>query len=151
MARGKKAARRQYLRELIIRKAQPEARAYLIWDTKQTHLALQVHPTGSKSWYCIYSRRGRSRWYHIGDAAVIGLADARTIAAEVMLDVVPRGRDPAAEKSHRYYLAEVPRSTHCTSKYPARRSPSSNEASSRKDICTGITAPTVICFMSGNP
>ena len=46
---------------------------------------------------CIYSRHGRPRWLHLGDADAIGLADARTLAAEAML-AVARGKDPAAEK-----------------------------------------------------
>ena len=45
----------------------------------------------------IYSRHGRPRWLHLGDAGAIGLADARTLAAEAML-AVARGKDPAAEK-----------------------------------------------------
>ena len=46
----------------------------------------------------IYRHRNRSRWFHIGDAKAIGLADARTKAAELMLAVVRDGKDPAAEK-----------------------------------------------------
>jgi hypothetical protein len=95
--RRKRAPRKQRLQELTIKKARPEAKTYLIWDSKQAHLALQVQPTGSKAFKVIYSRHGRPRWYHIGDASVIGLADARTLAAEAML-AVARGKDPAAEK-----------------------------------------------------
>lgn len=95
--RRKRAPRKQRLQELTVQKARPQAKTYLIWDTKQSHLALQVQPTGSKAFKVIYSRHGRPRWYHIGDAAAIGLADARTMAAEVMLAVV-KGKDPAAEK-----------------------------------------------------
>src|SRR5262249_40439133 len=36
-------------------------------------------------------------WLHLGDAGAIGLADARTLAAEAML-AVARGNDPAADK-----------------------------------------------------
>jgi integrase len=89
--------RKQRLQELTVRKAKPEKRAYLIWDSKQSHLALQVQPTGSKSWKVIYSHHGRPRWLHLGDAGIVGLADARTMAAEAML-VVTKGGDPAAEK-----------------------------------------------------
>ena len=59
--------------------------------------ALRIQPTGARSWYCVYSRHGRSRWYRIGDANAIGLADARTLVAERML-AVARGKDPAAER-----------------------------------------------------
>ena len=71
--RRKRAARKQRLQELTVQKARPEAKTYLIWDTKQTHLALQVQPTGSKAWKCIYSRHGRPRWIDpVIHAAVAG-------------------------------------------------------------------------------
>jgi integrase len=82
---------------LTVQKARAEAKTYLIWDTKQTHLALQVQPTGSKAWKCIYSRQGRPRWLHLGDAKIVGLADARTMVTEAML-AVAKGKDPAADK-----------------------------------------------------
>ena len=50
-----------------------------------------------RAWKCIYSRHGRPRWLHLGDAGAIGLADARTLAAEAML-AVAKGKDPAAER-----------------------------------------------------
>jgi integrase len=95
--RLKRAVRKQRLQELTVRKAKPEKRAYLIWDSKQSHLALQIQPTGAKAWKCIYSRHGRPRWLHLGDAGIVGLADARTMAAEAML-AVAKGGDPAADK-----------------------------------------------------
>jgi integrase len=45
----------------------------------------------------IYRYHNRPRWYHIGAADAIALADARKLAAELMLEVI-RGKDPAAEK-----------------------------------------------------
>jgi integrase len=85
------------LTELNVRKARPDKAAYLIWDTHQRGLALRVQPTGSKSWVTVYSRRGRPRWLHLGNADAVALSDARTLAAEAML-AVARGQDPAAEK-----------------------------------------------------
>jgi integrase len=85
------------LRELSVRKARAKAKAYMIWDVTQRGLGLRVMPTGSKAWKCVYSRHGRPRWLHLGNAEVIGLAEARTMAAEAML-AVAKGRDPAAEK-----------------------------------------------------
>jgi integrase len=92
--RAKRAVR---LTELGVRKARPDKAAYLIWDTQQRGLALRVQPSGSRSWVTVYSRRGRPRWLHLGKADAIGLADARTMAAEAML-AVAKGGDPAAEK-----------------------------------------------------
>jgi hypothetical protein len=73
----KRPARKQRLTEPAVRKARPEATAYLIWDSHQRGLALRVQPTGSKAWVVIYSRHGRPRWLHLGAADVIPLADAR--------------------------------------------------------------------------
>jgi hypothetical protein len=82
---------------LSVHKAKPKTAAYAMWDTKQRGLALRVQPSGSRSWYCVYSYHGRPRWLRLGDAGAIGLSDARTLAAETML-AVARGKDPAAEK-----------------------------------------------------
>jgi integrase len=56
-----------------------------------------MQPTGRASWKVVYHHHGRPRWLHLGDVTSIGLADARQMAAETMLDVV-RGKDPAAER-----------------------------------------------------
>jgi integrase len=93
----RRSPRKRRLSELSVRKARPEAKTYLIWDAKQRGLALRVQPTGARAWTCIYSRHGRPRWLHLGDAAAIGLADARTLAAEAML-AVAKGGDPAADR-----------------------------------------------------
>ena len=73
------------------------AKAYQIWDSMQRGLALRVQVTGAKSWIVVYSRQGRSRWYTLGSADSIGLAAARMLATEIMLEVA-RGKDPAAER-----------------------------------------------------
>jgi integrase len=90
-------AHKRRLTELFVRKAKPRAAAYLIWDTHQRGLALRIQPSGARSFKCIYSRHGRPRWLHLGDANAIGLSAARTLAAETMI-AVAKGRDPAAEK-----------------------------------------------------
>jgi integrase len=95
--RKKAPAEKRRLTELFVRKAKPQADAYLIWDTQQRGLVLRVQPTGKKSWNTIYSRHGRARWLYLGDANAIGLSDARKLAAKAML-AVAEGNDPAAEK-----------------------------------------------------
>jgi integrase len=81
-----------------VRSLEPRpGRAYLRWDTLQRGLAVQVQPTGHKSWFCIYRHQGRPRWYHLGAVDALGLADARRLAAKIMLQVL-EGRDPAAER-----------------------------------------------------
>src|SRR3974390_1169490 len=95
--RAKRPADKRRLRELTVAKAKPKAEAYLIWDTMQRGLALRIQPTGNKSWVVVYSRHGRPRWLHLGGADVVGLADARVLAAEAVL-AAAKGKDPAAEK-----------------------------------------------------
>jgi integrase len=85
------------LTALTVSKRQPKAQAYLVWDDLQRGLALQIQPTGYRAYKLIYRFHNRPRWYHIGAADAIGLADARKLAAELMLEVI-RGKDPAAEK-----------------------------------------------------
>src|SRR5215471_15587169 len=93
----RRAPRKTKLTELAVRKFQPASSNYLVWDSHTRGLALKVMPTGTKAWKAIYSFHGRPRWLHLGDASVIGLADARLMTAEAML-AVARGKDPAAEK-----------------------------------------------------
>jgi integrase len=97
MTRSKRAPHKRRLTELFVKKVKSESRTFLVWDEHQRGLALRVQPTGTRAWKCIYSRQGRPRWLHLGDANAIGLSDARTLAAEAML-AVARGKDPAAEK-----------------------------------------------------
>src|SRR5262245_22439190 len=85
------------LTELAVKKAKLRSEAYLIWDTHQRWLAIRAQPTGAKAWQWTSGDRRRPRWLHLGDATAIGLAAARTLAAEAML-AVARGQDPAAEK-----------------------------------------------------
>ena len=97
MALPKRPARRARLTAITVEKVRPEAASYLIWDERQPNLALRVRSSGRKTWVVIYSRSGRSRWLHLGDVRVIGLADARVMACEIML-AVAKGGDPAAAK-----------------------------------------------------
>ncbi|MBI1257664.1 MAG: DUF4102 domain-containing protein [Chloroflexi bacterium] len=86
------------LTELLIRNLEPRERTYRVYDLHQRGLSLQVQPTGHKAWKCIYSVRGRRRWYSIGSTDAVGLADARKLAREVLYKV-DQGADPCAEKS----------------------------------------------------
>ena len=85
------------LTELFLQKLQPQPHRFLVWDGKQRGLALAVRPNNRRSWKCIYSVRGRVRWYTIGPADVISLAEARKRAAKIRVAVAD-GKDPQAEK-----------------------------------------------------
>jgi integrase len=73
----------------------PKARPYMIWDTLQRGLALQVQPSGHRAYKFIYSHRGRSRWVTIGPADTISLSSARESALKLRL-AVHQGHDPAS-------------------------------------------------------
>ena len=91
------APRRRKLTELLVRRLRPEANTFNVWDQKQGGLVLRIHATGARAWKVVYRHAGRPRWYHIGDARAIGLADARKMAARIMLKAAD-GKDPAAER-----------------------------------------------------
>jgi integrase len=91
------APNKRKLNDLFVKRLAPTDRPYLVWDDYQRGLAVNVQPTGRKTYKCIYSLRGRPRWYSLGSADAIGLADARKLASRVMF-AVAEGKDPAAER-----------------------------------------------------
>jgi integrase len=73
-------------------------RVTVYWDTFQRGLALAVQPSGYCAWKCVYTIRGRgARWYHLGNARAITLADARRLAGGIMVQVA-EGADPHADR-----------------------------------------------------
>jgi Arm domain-containing DNA-binding protein len=84
------------LTSLHLKRLKPRARPFLVWDIKQRGLAVQVHPSGRSAWKFIYSRHGRPRWFHIGRTDVVGLADARKLAAMMTVQVHAGGNPQAA-------------------------------------------------------
>ncbi len=92
-----RAVNKRKLTDLFVSTCKPGERDELIWDVKQPGLALSVRTTGKKAWKVIYRHHGRPRWLHLGDVRSIGLADARRLAAKIVLDVF-EGKDPAAER-----------------------------------------------------
>src|SRR5262249_50407826 len=59
---------------------------------------LSVQPSGHRAWKCVYTIRGRGpRWYHMGNARAITLADARRLAGRIMV-AVAEGADPHADR-----------------------------------------------------
>jgi integrase len=80
-----------------VRNLNAKGSAYLVWDSFQHGLVVQVQPTGHKAWKAIYRSNGRPRWYTIGRVDAIGLGDARRLAARIMSKVA-EGEDPAADK-----------------------------------------------------
>lgn len=98
MPRKRAEPSKRKLSDLYVKKLRPQSSPFLVWDTYQRGLALRVQPTGRKSWMCVYRRHGRPRWYYLGAADAIHLADARKLAGRVMYQVA-EGGDPAAERA----------------------------------------------------
>jgi hypothetical protein len=86
---------KQKLTPLTVTKLAPKAQAYLVWDTYQRGFALQVQPTGYRAYKLIYRCHNRPRWYHIGAADAIGLADDWRTA---MLSSMPRSGTRAGNR-----------------------------------------------------
>jgi integrase len=92
-----KAPNKRNLSDAFLRSVKPDPqRVTMWWDSKQHGLVFALQPSGHRAWKVVYSR-GRPRWYHIGDAQAIGLADARKLANCVMFEVA-EGKDPVAER-----------------------------------------------------
>jgi integrase len=70
------------------------------FDPKVPGLCLRVTPNGAKSWSLQYRVRRLNRRMTIGDALVVGLAEARDKARDA-IRVVQKGGDPALEKTRR--------------------------------------------------
>jgi integrase len=93
-----KAPNKCKLTDMLVVSVKPDPeRTTVWWDQKQAGLALAVQPTGHRAWKVVYHHGGRPRWYHLGNANAIGLADARRLANKVMLQVA-EGADPQAER-----------------------------------------------------
>jgi integrase len=92
-------ANRRKLSDAFVKIVRPDpARVVVVWDTLQRGLALRVQPTGHLAWKCVYTIRGRGpRWYSIGNARAIPLADARKLAAKIMV-AVAEGGDPHGDR-----------------------------------------------------
>jgi integrase len=96
-ARG--APNKRRLSDAFVKAVRPDPdRVVVYWDTLQRGLALAVQPSGHRAWKCVYTIHGRgARWYSIGDARAITLADARKLASKIMYQVA-EGRDPHADR-----------------------------------------------------
>src|SRR5215467_10216750 len=90
---------RRRLTEAFVKTVRPDPnRVVVYWDTLQRGLALAVQPSGHRAYKCVYTIRGRgARWYHLGDARAITLADARKLASKAMYQVA-EGKDPHADR-----------------------------------------------------
>jgi integrase len=93
-------ANKRVLTELLLQRLRPRAQRFLVWDSKQNGLALQIRPNGLRAWKVIYNFRGRTRWFHLGAGNAIGLKEARELARDIMY-AVAKGEDPQAEKRAR--------------------------------------------------
>ena len=96
-SRPKAAPNRRQLNDVFIRGVAAPPKTRLWWDTQQGGLALQVTPTGHKSFKCVYRHAGRVRWFHIDSYPSIGLKEARDIALQIRSRAA-LGEDPHSDK-----------------------------------------------------
>ena len=97
IAKLRPAPNKHRLNDRLVSDLQPRSKAFLVWDTVQPGLVVQVQPTGHRSFIVVYNRHGRTRWYHLSNALAIRVAEARKLANAVMYQVA-QGKDPAAER-----------------------------------------------------
>ena len=88
---------RRQLSATVVRNLQPRAKRYLVWDDGARGLAVEVQPSGHKSWKFIYSHRSHARFYTIGRVDAMKPEEAR-IRANKLRVMVDDGRDPMAER-----------------------------------------------------
>src|SRR5258708_2640727 len=70
-----------------------------VWDSNSNgSFGLRISSTGRKSWVVLYMSGSRLRRFTIGDYERLPLADARSIAKDVLYKA-SKGEDPATEKS----------------------------------------------------
>ncbi len=93
-----RALNKRKLTPLDATRLRPKARPFLVWDSLERGLALQIQPSGFRSYKFIYSFRGKSRWVTIGPADTISLSLARETALKLRLAVF-QGQDPAKSTS----------------------------------------------------
>jgi integrase len=88
---------RKTLTDLNVSNLEVRKKKYEVWDTQLPWLCVRVEGSGTKTFYFVYSRNGRARWFRIGPEA-LGAKQAKIMARELIGDVA-RGRDPQAERS----------------------------------------------------
>jgi integrase len=88
----------KHLTQKFVQSVNPGPQRVLYWDAVQKGLALQVQPTGHKSYKLVYKYNRRSRWYTIGDARAITIGTARDIAQKKWAEIC-NGVDVQAEKA----------------------------------------------------
>ena len=87
--------RKRALTDKIVRELKEEpAAAYYVGDIACPDLLVRVYPSGRRSLYFRYRRRGSPKYFKFG---LIEVAEARKLAAKLQLSVL-EGRDPVAER-----------------------------------------------------
>jgi integrase len=115
------------LSALYVERVKPQARPFLVWDTDAKGLGLLVLPSAHKSWKVVYRFGGNSRWLTLGDARVIGLADARKRAAALMLEVL-NGKDPGERRAARQRTSFGALASRYVTEYAQKRNKSWRQA-----------------------
>jgi integrase len=92
------AVTKKSLTDFFVKNLKPADRVTKVYDLKQRGLVVQMQRSGAASYKVYWSQHGRPRWFHIGRTDAIGLAEARKVAAQIMLKVA-LGEDPQAQRT----------------------------------------------------
>jgi Arm domain-containing DNA-binding protein len=92
----RKSTNRLNLTPRTLRRIRPTTARQVFWDTT-SNLALTLEPSGTSTWYFVYSRHGRPRWLRIGPVHAV-TTDAARKRTRSLIGQVADGRDPQAEK-----------------------------------------------------
>ncbi|MCH9050101.1 MAG: integrase family protein [Proteobacteria bacterium] len=90
--------RRVHLNGRFIKAAKPQVERISIYDSEVRHLALQIEPSGHKSFKLHYVFKKRRRTFHLGEVSTFKDADAARAEAHDLQVLIRQGKDPQAEK-----------------------------------------------------
>jgi integrase len=139
------AAKKTALTDRSIKAMKPpsDGRRTIVWDALMPGMAVRVSGKGKRAFYAVKRRAGRTQptWVLLGHYPVVGLAEARAAAREV-LGALGQGHDPASlAEAKRRRAEEADASTFAAvvesfiqEHLPKRRSARSYEALIRREL-----------------
>jgi hypothetical protein len=95
------------LTDITLRKlTAPEIGQIEIWDSKLPGFGVRMTSVGTKSFVLVYRHLGRPRRLTLGRYPTIGLAKARKLASDALLEI-RNGNDPQGEKRQELVAATI--------------------------------------------
>ena len=98
------------LTDITLRKLTPPASGQIeVWDTKLPGFGVRITSKGTRSFVLVYRHLGRPRRLTIGRYPTLGLAQARELANDALVEV-RRGNDPQGDRRQELEAATAKRS-----------------------------------------